>query len=108
MSRTLSTIHPHNQIYVAFLLHGMSLSSQGFWNTVIYVGTSWPACQAMWRDIKERLGVKPTQASRKWKNGAVRQRQGSEVQMRMEMRRQKMAMLEYKTGHTRIKEESVS
>lgn len=52
VNRLYTLIEPDASIYGLDLASGTVLPLQGFWNTIIYITTSLPACRALWREIK--------------------------------------------------------
>lgn len=55
-NRVYSLVFPEKVSFGLSLASGLVLPLQGFWNTLIYVTTSWPACKALY----ERLVVEIT------------------------------------------------
>lgn len=50
-NRVYSVIYPHRMSWPLEYLSAIVLPLQGFWNTVIYVSTSWSAVQMMFEDL---------------------------------------------------------
>ena len=49
LNRVYSVVHPH-QVYFPFAYaSGLVLPLMGFWNSLIYIVTSWAACKALWK-----------------------------------------------------------
>ncbi len=56
-NRVYSVVHPDQISLPLEFMSAMVLPLQGFWNMVIYVVTSWKACQMLFADL--RLGRRP-------------------------------------------------
>ena len=44
-------VRPNDSLFALDFASGLVLPLQGFWNTVIYIVTSLPACRALWTEI---------------------------------------------------------
>ncbi|EXJ54668.1 hypothetical protein A1O7_10009 [Cladophialophora yegresii CBS 114405] len=51
INRVYTLVRPNDSIFGLDFASGLVLPLQGFWNTVIYIVTSLPACRALWADI---------------------------------------------------------
>ena len=54
-NRVYSVVFPDRVSFELSLASGLVLPLQGFWNTVIYVATSWPACKALHGKLMEKI-----------------------------------------------------
>jgi hypothetical protein len=54
-NRVYSLVFPEKVSFELSLASGLVLPLQGFWNTLIYVATSWSACQALYRKLVEKI-----------------------------------------------------
>jgi hypothetical protein len=54
-NRVYSVVFPDKVSFGLSLASGLVLPLQGFWNTVIYVATSWPACMALYGKLVEKI-----------------------------------------------------
>jgi hypothetical protein len=55
VNRVYSLVFPDKVSFGLSFASGLVLPLQGFWNTVIYVATSLPACKALFRRLAEKL-----------------------------------------------------
>ncbi|KAJ9614626.1 hypothetical protein H2200_002763 [Cladophialophora chaetospira] len=51
INRVYTLVRPNDSIFGLDFASGLVLPLQGFWNTVIYIVTSLPACKALWVEI---------------------------------------------------------
>ena len=51
INRVYTLVRPNNSVFGLDFASGLVLPLQGFWNTVIYIATSLPACKALWAEI---------------------------------------------------------
>ncbi|OCT48118.1 putative cAMP receptor-like protein [Cladophialophora carrionii] len=51
INRVYTLVRPNDSIFGLDFASGLVLPLQGFWNTVIYIVTSLPACRALWAEI---------------------------------------------------------
>ena len=70
VNRVLTLVHPEDKIFALNYASGLVLPLQGFWNAIIYIFTSLPACAALIQRITSASdSPKATnQTSHKWKN----------------------------------------
>ena len=57
LNRLVTLVHPNDPIFGLNYASGLVLPLQGFWNAVIYIFTSLPACKAMMRRITTALHI---------------------------------------------------
>jgi hypothetical protein len=69
-NRVVTLVHPEDKIFALNYTSSLVLPLQGFWNGLIYIFTSLPACKAMLRSVTgTSASSKSTkQTSRRWKN----------------------------------------
>ncbi|KAM9881206.1 G-protein coupled receptor [Verticillium dahliae] len=67
-NRVYSVVHGHRSSTVLEYMSAFVLPLQGFWNALIYMVTSWKACQLFWEDVRS-LGRRSNRTS---SNGFVR------------------------------------
>ena len=70
VNRVVTLVHPEDKIFALNYASGLVLPLQGFWNAIIYIFTSLPACAALIQRITSASdSPKATnQTSHKWKN----------------------------------------
>jgi hypothetical protein len=51
VNRVYTLVRPNDSLFGLDFASGLVLPLQGFWNTIIYIVTSLPACKALWADI---------------------------------------------------------
>jgi hypothetical protein len=70
VNRVVTLVHPEDKIFALNYASGLVLPLQGFWNAIIYIFTSLPACSALVRSITgASANSKSTKkTSRRWKN----------------------------------------
>ncbi|KEF55211.1 uncharacterized protein A1O9_08865 [Exophiala aquamarina CBS 119918] len=56
INRVNTLVHPENTVFGLDLASSLVLPLQGFWNTLIYIVTSLPACKALWSEISAKFG----------------------------------------------------
>jgi hypothetical protein len=61
LNRLLTLIHPTDPIFGLTYASSLVLPLQGFWNAIIYIFTSLPACKALMRRIRDQMP--------RWRNG---------------------------------------
>jgi hypothetical protein len=67
VNRVVTLVHPEEKIFALNYASGLVLPLQGFWNAIIYIFTSLPACSALVQRITS--GSDSTKkTSREWKN----------------------------------------
>ena len=64
INRVYELVFPTKVSFGLSLVAGIVLPLQGFWNTVIYVATSLPACKALVRGVMEKV--------KEWTQGSAR------------------------------------
>lgn len=70
VNRVVTLVHPEDKIFALNYASGLVLPLQGFWNAVIYIFTSLPACSALLHSVTgASSNSKSTKKrSRRWKN----------------------------------------
>ena len=61
LNRLLTLIHPTDSIFGLTYASSLVLPLQGFWNAIIYICTSLPACKALMRRVRDQMP--------RWRNG---------------------------------------
>lgn len=56
INRVNTLVHPDASVFGLDLASSLVLPLQGFWNTLIYIVTSFPACKALWNEISAKFG----------------------------------------------------
>jgi hypothetical protein len=51
INRVYTLVRPNDSLFGLDFASGLVLPLQGFWNTIIYIVTSLPACKALWAEI---------------------------------------------------------
>lgn len=51
-NRVYSVVHENHSLLPLEYMSAAVLPLQGFWNALIYVVTSWKACQSFWDDVR--------------------------------------------------------
>ncbi|KAK4199901.1 putative G-protein coupled receptor 157 [Triangularia verruculosa] len=60
-NRVYSVVHKNQASLALEYMSAFVLPLQGFWNSIIYIVTSWKACQILWDDAKAWFGHKDQQ-----------------------------------------------
>jgi hypothetical protein len=70
VNRVVTLVHPEDKIFALNYASGLVLPLQGFWNAIIYIFTSLPACGALLQKITSASDNpnSTNTASHKWKN----------------------------------------
>ena len=55
INRVNTLVHPEDSVFGLDLASALVLPLQGFWNTLIYIVTSWAACKALWGEMRTRF-----------------------------------------------------
>ncbi|OQU98190.1 hypothetical protein CLAIMM_04011 isoform 1 [Cladophialophora immunda] len=55
INRVYTLVRPDDSVFGLDFASGLVLPLQGFWNTIIYVVTSLPACQTLWEETRANL-----------------------------------------------------
>jgi hypothetical protein len=66
LNRLVTLVHPNDLVFGLGYASGLVLPLQGFWNAVIYIFTSFPACKALMRRITTALRIDQLP---RWRNG---------------------------------------
>jgi hypothetical protein len=66
LNRLVTLVHPNDPIFRLGYASGLVLPLQGFWNAIIYIFTSLPACKALMRRITTTLRIDQMP---RWRNG---------------------------------------
>jgi hypothetical protein len=66
LNRLVTLVHPNDPIFGLDYASGLVLPLQGFWNAIIYIFTSLPACKALMRRITTALHIDQMP---RWRNG---------------------------------------
>jgi hypothetical protein len=66
LNRVVTLVHPNDPIFGLGYASGLVLPLQGFWNAIIYIFTSLPACKALMRRITTALHIDQMP---RWRNG---------------------------------------
>jgi hypothetical protein len=66
LNRLVTLVHPNDPIFGLNYASGLVLPLQGFWNAIIYIFISLPACKAMMRRIRTALHIDQMP---RWRNG---------------------------------------
>jgi len=66
LNRLVTLVHPNDPIFGLGYASGLVLPLQGFWNAIIYIFTSLPACKALMRRITTALHIDQMP---RWRNG---------------------------------------
>jgi hypothetical protein len=61
LNRLVALVHPTHSIFGLTYASSLVLPLQGFWNAIIYIFTSVPACKALMRSISDQMP--------RWRNG---------------------------------------
>jgi hypothetical protein len=61
LNRLVTLVHPTDSIFGLTYASSLVLPLQGFWNTMIYISTSLPACKALMRTTRDQMP--------RWRNG---------------------------------------
>jgi hypothetical protein len=70
VNRVVTLVHPEEKIFALNYASGLVLPLQGFWNAIIYIFTSLPACAALLQRITSASdnSSSTNKRPRKWKN----------------------------------------
>jgi len=68
VNRVVTLVHPEDKIFALNYASGLVLPLQGFWNAVIYIFTSLPACSALLQSVTGANSKSTKKTSRSWKN----------------------------------------
>ncbi|KAH0848865.1 hypothetical protein AYO21_09565 [Fonsecaea monophora] len=55
VNRVYTLVWPDDSVFGLDFASGLVLPLQGFWNTIIYIVTSLPACQTLWEETRTNL-----------------------------------------------------
>lgn len=55
INRVNTLVHPNSSVFGLDLASSLVLPLQGFWNTLIYIVTSWAACKALWGETRAKF-----------------------------------------------------
>ncbi|OAP55362.1 hypothetical protein AYL99_10335 [Fonsecaea erecta] len=55
INRVYTLVRPDDSVFGLDFASGLVLPLQGFWNTIIYIVTSLPACQTLWEETRANL-----------------------------------------------------
>ena len=69
VNRVYALAHPTRFNFGLNYTSSLVLPLQGFWNAVIYISTSMPACQALWQELRHRNSA--AQSLRSQSNAAL-------------------------------------
>ncbi|KIW62355.1 hypothetical protein PV04_10536 [Phialophora macrospora] len=64
INRVYTLVRPNDSVFGLDFASGLVLPLQGFWNTVIYIVTSLPACKALWAGILASLNSRAPRPDR--------------------------------------------
>ena len=64
VNRVYTLVRPNDSLFGLYFASGMVLPLQGFWNTLIYIATSLPACKALWAEIVAACSSRATRPDR--------------------------------------------
>lgn len=66
LNRLVTLVHPNDPVFGLAYASGLVLPLQGFWNAIIYIFTSLPACKVLMRRITTALHIDQMP---RWRNG---------------------------------------
>jgi hypothetical protein len=66
LNRLVTLVHPNDPIFALDYATGLVIPLQGFWNAIIYIFISLPACKALMRRITTALHIDQMP---RWRNG---------------------------------------
>ncbi|KIW93530.1 uncharacterized protein Z519_06135 [Cladophialophora bantiana CBS 173.52] len=55
INRVYTLVRPYDSVFGLDFASGIVLPLQGFWNTIIYIVTSLPACKTLWEETRANL-----------------------------------------------------
>ncbi len=55
INRVYTLVRPESTVFGLDFASGLVLPLQGFWNTLVYIVTSFPACKALFRELTDTL-----------------------------------------------------
>ena len=64
INRVYGVTHPENFLFPLQWVSAFVLPLQGFWNSVIYIMTSLPACHSLWDHLTGRVTQQADRATR--------------------------------------------
>ena len=67
VNRVVTLVHPEDKIFALNYASSLVLPLQGFWNAIIYIFTSLPACRALLQSVTTSLADSKS-TFRRWKN----------------------------------------